>query len=346
MAPGDLTDLAADALLGLWPVGDEATRAERNALTGDRDLRLDGVTWRRGVKGRALDFDGTAAAWPEDVELDLEDDDATIAAWIQTTSDGTVFADARPDGDWVPDGVTLFLRDGQLTFDVGWVGAPGGPRIDDGAAPRGRHVALEDGEVRLFVDGVRVARELPRGQSRRRFRPLRMDERGFRRRVRYMENSLIADAVDDDRVVDLAVAGAGMIVGTVVSGAEGAERPAPSTPPGGGGFKFAVTAAVTAWRDRARHARGCRPFASTASLARGQPHDSMRFGARPRPEPDEEGLTSAVIATVRRCVARGRPRRGPRRAHLAAHRRTESALRRPLRGGVDRPRPRSDPRSW
>lgn len=324
VAPGDLTDLAAaDALLGLWPVGLEATRAERNALTGVEDLRLDGVTWRRGVEGRALDFDGTAAAWPEDLELDLEDDDATIAAWIQTTSDGTVFADARPDGEWVPDGVTLFLRGGQLTFDVGWVGAlDGGPRIDDGAW---HHVAAtwrsEDGEVRLFVDGVRVARgELPlEGRSRRRFRPrFGWTNEDFPETPRfsgYMDGlALIAEAVDDDRVADLAAAGAEPIVlGTVVSGAEGAVlrledegRSCTLHAAGeGGGFEVrrrrGHRSAVIAWAETARGGRAAaRPFRiDRITWPEDNPHDSwMRFGAFDLvPSQTEEGPTSAVIAT-------------------------------------------------
>ena len=118
----------------------------------------------------------------------------------------------------MPDGVTLFLRGGQLTFDVGWVGAvDGGPRIDDGAW---HHVAATwragDGEVRLFVDGVRVARgELPlEGESRRRFRPRFgwTNEDFPRRRVSMDGLALIAEAVDDDRVADLAAAGAEPIV--------------------------------------------------------------------------------------------------------------------------------------
>ncbi len=324
MEPSDLTELAdADDLLGLWPVGDEAARAERNALTGDRDLRLDGVTWRRGVKGRALDFDGTAAAWPEDLELDLEDDDATIAAWIQTTSDGTVFADARPDGEWVPDGVTLFLRGGQLTFDVGWVGAlDGGPRLDDGAW---HHVAAtwraEDGEVRLFVDGVRVARgELPlEGKSRRRFRPrFGWTNEDFPETPRfsgYMDGlALIAAAVDDDRIADLAAAGAEPIVlGTAVTGAEGAllrledEGRSCVLDAKGKGGAFEVRrrrghrSAVIAWAETARAGgAAARPFRiDRITWPEDNPHDSwMRFGAFDLvPGEAEEGPTSAVIAT-------------------------------------------------
>lgn len=145
--------------IGLWRADTGSGTHEVNAFTDEADLRLDGVTWRRGVVGRSLDFDGTAAAWVEGVELDLERQDLTLGAWIHTTSSGTIFALAPEEGPWAPDGVTAFLRGGRLSLDVGWVGVvTGGPRIDDGAW---HHVAVtwrESGDdVRLFVDGERVA---------------------------------------------------------------------------------------------------------------------------------------------------------------------------------------------
>ena len=182
VAPGDLTGSPPPKrrrAVARRRRGDPG-RAQRGA--GAEDLRLDEVTWRRGVNGRALDFDRTAAAWPR-----------TSSSTSRTTTRPSPPGSRRPgrnrlrrrppDGDWVPDGVTLFLRGGRLTFDVGWVGAvDGGPRIDDGAW---HHVATwrAGDEVRLFVDGVRVARgELPLEASRAGIpAALRMDERGLPR---------------------------------------------------------------------------------------------------------------------------------------------------------------------
>lgn len=48
--------------------------------------------------------------------------DFTITARVQTRVGGTIFAIAKPEPKWTPDGQTLFVRDGQLTFDIGWVG--------------------------------------------------------------------------------------------------------------------------------------------------------------------------------------------------------------------------------
>ena len=59
------------------------------------------------------------------------------------------------DDDWKPDGVTFFVRDGRLAFDIGWVGAvEGATPVADG---RWHHVAVsfepDQEEVVLWVDG-------------------------------------------------------------------------------------------------------------------------------------------------------------------------------------------------
>ncbi|MAT81723.1 MAG: hypothetical protein CMJ29_08775 [Phycisphaerae bacterium] len=138
-----------------WKFDEGSGDAMRNEVNGKRDLLLDGVTWRRGLLGRCLDFDGTARAlWEGDRRMPFTSSDQTFSAWIATRSDGTIMSKTRPEGPWVPDGVTFFVRDGCLAFDVGWVGVvEGSTRIDDGAW---HHVAFtwqKDGRVRLYVDG-------------------------------------------------------------------------------------------------------------------------------------------------------------------------------------------------
>ncbi len=161
---GSATPFREAERIGWWPSDIGHGAFERNSFSGEHDMRLDGVTWRRGVHGRALDFDGDAAAWLDDVHVDLDLHDLTVAAWIHTTNDGTIFAVAPRDGQWAPNGATLFLRGGRLSLDVGWVGVvSGGPKVDDGwwhhVAATWRH---ERGSVRLFVDGELVASgELP-----------------------------------------------------------------------------------------------------------------------------------------------------------------------------------------
>ena len=226
-SPEVLEGLAEEQRLGWWPSDVGTGTHEHNALTGEDDLRLDGVTWRRGVVGRSLDFDGTAAAWLDGLELDLVERDLTVAAWIHTTKDGTVFSVAPPAGAWAPDGATLFLRGGRLSFDVGWVGVvTGGPRVADGAW---HHVAAtwrhDGGEVRLFVDGDRVAAgELPlRGEEERhtfvpRFGWTNPDFPEEPRFSGYMDGlALLGRAVEDAAVPALAEeTGEPVVEGTVV----------------------------------------------------------------------------------------------------------------------------------
>ena len=75
-----------------------------------------------------------------------------------TAKNGTLVARAPAQGKWEPNGKTLFLRGGVLTYDIGWVGAiRGGPNLADGK----EHIAVlsvnEDGHADLFVDGKLVA---------------------------------------------------------------------------------------------------------------------------------------------------------------------------------------------
>jgi hypothetical protein len=221
--------------IGWWPADTGHGPHERNAFTDAFDLRLDGVTWRRGVaEGRSLDFDGTAAAWLDDVPFDLDRHDLTIAAWIHTTRDGSVFAVAPPGGPWVPDGVTMFVRNGRLSFDVGWVGVvAGGPEITDGAW---HHVAAtwhhDDGAVTLYVDGERVASgELPlEGEDDRsgfvgRFGWTNENFPGTSRFSGYMDGPmLLRRAVDADAIdVIAATTGDALVEVTIIRAGEADE---------------------------------------------------------------------------------------------------------------------------
>ncbi|MBL8842648.1 MAG: c-type cytochrome [Planctomycetes bacterium] len=110
-------------------------------------LRFDGATWLErplADAGAALDFAGG---------------DFTLAARLRTRSDGPLVARAAAGPRWTPDGQVLFVRDGRLCFDIGWVGCVTAPRgIDDG---EWHEVAMTwrraDGQVELWIDGVRDA---------------------------------------------------------------------------------------------------------------------------------------------------------------------------------------------
>ncbi len=66
---------------------------------------------------------------------------------------GTLISKSMPAGKWVPNAKALYLRDGRLIYDIGFVGALTGKSM---VTPDKEHVALlvsEGGKVRLFLDG-------------------------------------------------------------------------------------------------------------------------------------------------------------------------------------------------
>ncbi len=85
----------------------------------------------------------------------------TLMARFNTTAEnGTLAGRAPENGKWQPNGKTLFLRGGVLTYDIGWVGAiRGGRKLADGK----EHIAVltvdEAGNAELYVDGKSVAKK-------------------------------------------------------------------------------------------------------------------------------------------------------------------------------------------
>tara|TARA_R110002072_G_scaffold302354_1_gene484846 strand:+ start:12455 stop:16447 length:3993 start_codon:yes stop_codon:yes gene_type:complete len=104
----------------------------------------------------ALKFDGkTYVEIADSRQFDTTTKDFTITARIRTTSGGTIFSRTRTGDKWVPDGQTFFVRNGQLAFDIGWVGAvQAGRRVANG---KWHDVAVtwdaKTRQVQLFVDG-------------------------------------------------------------------------------------------------------------------------------------------------------------------------------------------------
>jgi hypothetical protein len=90
--------------------------------------------------------------------FDMRDCDYTIFARVKTRRGGTIFSKSA-DGRWVPGGKSLFIREGMLSFDIGWVDCVATERkIDD---DNWHDVAITynhgpHGFV-LFVDGKREA---------------------------------------------------------------------------------------------------------------------------------------------------------------------------------------------
>ncbi|MCX6910944.1 MAG: LamG domain-containing protein, partial [Verrucomicrobia bacterium] len=96
----------------------------------------------------------SAASASAQPRLDFGRSDFTIMAWVTTTHGGTILAKAPASGPWVPQGKTLFVRDGHVVFDIGWVGnITSRQPVANG---KRHHVALvsRGGGQRVFVDGV------------------------------------------------------------------------------------------------------------------------------------------------------------------------------------------------
>ena len=138
---------------------------ETIGIDGGTGSNLGPVAWLRVPRKVAAETPPTSAplvftgkahlrvAKPEDFDLTARD--FTISARIKTKTGGTIFCQAPIEGPWAPDGKTLFVRGGRLTFDIGWVGAVASKsNVND---DRWHDVALtwqhETGRVRFFVDG-------------------------------------------------------------------------------------------------------------------------------------------------------------------------------------------------
>ncbi len=114
---------------------------------------------------RLLEFDGSSFAQVDKADdFDMTAQDFSITARIRTKSGGSLFAKTDPGAEWVPDGKVLFVRDGQLCYDIGWVGVVESRRqVDDG---RWHDIAMtwdrQDGVVTLFIDGKKDAQKVLR----------------------------------------------------------------------------------------------------------------------------------------------------------------------------------------
>jgi len=83
---------------------------------------------------------------------DLAGEPFTVTAWVRTDGDGTIFSRCAPEGRWSRGGKSLFIDDGVLVYDIGWVGEIRGKvRIADN---RWHHVAFTGARPqRAYIDG-------------------------------------------------------------------------------------------------------------------------------------------------------------------------------------------------
>jgi hypothetical protein len=127
---------------------------------GDRPAggRIRNAEWVAGRRGKALRFTGTSSVVVADARALPSTSDFTWAARIKTAEGGTIVARAGRGAEWAPGGKVLFVRNGRLNFDVGWVGVVRSTaRVDDG---RWHHVAVTvdfasgSETIRFHVDGT------------------------------------------------------------------------------------------------------------------------------------------------------------------------------------------------
>ena len=146
-------------LAGYWNFetdGDLGKDASGNGV----DLEDFGALSADGSKGKGIETG--AGAYLRDTEENLSLDtlgDFTWTAMIRSENQGNIIS--KSDETWAEGNKSLFVRNGQLGFDTGWIGdAGGGLKLVDDAW---HHVALVnqavDGETRqtLYVDGNPVA---------------------------------------------------------------------------------------------------------------------------------------------------------------------------------------------
>ncbi len=154
--PLELVVATLDDRAGRWLVSDDG-RAVSQSSRGDSSARA------------PTTFDGQRYFEIEDIDgLDMYTRSFAVQAEITASGDGTIFSRAPKEGPWEPGGQSLFIRNGKLSYDVGWVGViQSSVRVDDGQP---HVVALCWNETTtlasLWVDGERVAKKKMRPRQR------------------------------------------------------------------------------------------------------------------------------------------------------------------------------------
>ena len=93
-----------------------------------------------------------------DANLDLGADFTAMVSFV-TSGGGTLFSLCSPDGEWSPSSKALFIRDGKLVYDIGWLGEmSGAAEVGDGK-PHTAVLVVRSGNARLLLDGNVIARK-------------------------------------------------------------------------------------------------------------------------------------------------------------------------------------------
>ncbi|MAF66962.1 MAG: hypothetical protein CMJ84_15065 [Planctomycetes bacterium] len=78
----------------------------------------------------------------------------TLAVRFRSLAGGTLVAKCPPEGEWVPDAKALFLRDGRLVYDIGWIAALTSERAWNDGKWHTAVLTSGGGSARLLVDGA------------------------------------------------------------------------------------------------------------------------------------------------------------------------------------------------
>ncbi len=157
--------IVEDGLIGYWSfdANNIAGKIVKDG-TGNRDGTIKGNLKKvTGKIGDALEFDGDEANFVEidDPEGFDFNTDFTWAAWIKTDNSGPCVIFAKTGGPGTDDKgpKTLWIRNGVLNVDTGWVG-----NVEDSeniADNDWHYIAVagmpEDSKVQFFVDGKATA---------------------------------------------------------------------------------------------------------------------------------------------------------------------------------------------
>lgn len=142
-------------LVGHWKFEDKSAAEIANSAGKSMTGKASSAKFSKGVEGNAIFLNGKdQVGFSKEVPVEMAKKSYAIAAWVKSNS-GTIVAKGPKEGKWQPKGKSLFVRDGRLVFDVGWVGAvTSKKRIGDG---KWHHVAMnydhKSSEVQLFIDG-------------------------------------------------------------------------------------------------------------------------------------------------------------------------------------------------
>ena len=103
-------------------------RSDKTVLLGPGDSNRSNNDHDAENRANGLLFDGATFAQVDNAARHFEtsNNSFSIAARIRGNQDqemaGPLFAQCAANGEWVPDGKVLYVEDGRLVFDIGWVG--------------------------------------------------------------------------------------------------------------------------------------------------------------------------------------------------------------------------------